>query len=101
MGILGNIFYDNKVMLQGLSSNINRLSSRGIDDEFINRFQELLDSCEELCTRQAMLKRDLQITEGQLCQQLTELEKVRLKAAARVKKTFDKTAWKSFGLDAS
>ena len=101
MGILGNIIYDNKVMLQGLSSNIDRLSRRGIDDEFINYFQGLLDSCEELSVRQAMLKKDLQITEGQLCQQLTELEKIRLEAAARVKKTFDKTTWNSFGIDAS
>ena len=100
MGILGNIFYENKVMLQGLSSNIDRLSRRGIDDKFINRFQALLDSCEKLSARQAMLKMDLRTTEDQLCQQLTELEKVRLEAAARVKKTFDKTAWKIFGLDA-
>ena len=101
MGILGNIFYENKVMLQGLSSNIDRLSRRGIDDKFINRFQALLDSCEKLSARQAMLKMDLRTTEDQLCQQLTELEKVRLDAAARVKITFDRTTWKSFGIDAS
>jgi hypothetical protein len=87
-----------EVMLAGIKSHKETLSPRGINDQYIEKFEALTKNCVNTNNTQEKAKADLMALTRQLEESLTELEK-ELQFCKRVVKTdIPKSQWKEFGM---
>ena len=87
-----------EVMLAGIRSHKETLAPRGINDQYIEKFEQLTQKCVNTNNIQEKAKADLMELTRQLEESLTELEK-ELQFCKRVVKTdISKSQWKEFGM---
>jgi hypothetical protein len=87
-----------EVMLAGIKSHKETLAPRGINDQYIEKFETLSKKCVNTNNIQEKAKADLMELTRQLEESLTELEK-ELQFCKRVVKTdIPKSQWKEFGM---
>jgi hypothetical protein len=89
---------DARVMLAGIKSHKETLAPRGINDQYIEKFETITNTCVETNNIQEKAKADLMALTGQLNESVDELEK-ELQFCKRVVMTeIPKSQWKEFGM---
>jgi hypothetical protein len=89
---------DTKVMLAGLTANIERLGKRGISADFIAKLQGMYDEAKTIDNEQESMKARLKEKSDALHQKMDEVETVYREAKKVVKLEMPKESWKEFGI---
>lgn len=87
-----------KVMSAGLGGHIERVSKRGISEDFIRQFESLRTDAMKLDDEQEDLKAKLKTKTAELDRRMGELLSMMSEAKKVVKLEMEKESWKSFGI---
>jgi len=94
----GKRIEDANVMLSGISVYIEKLTQRGIDEQYIDKFKTLLAECVEINNNQEKAKSDLKNFTNQLVVKMDALEKEVQYCKRVVKTEIAIPLWDSFGM---
>ncbi len=89
---------DAQVMLAGLKSNKETLAPRGINDEYIEKFENLTKNCVATNNTQEKAKADLMDLTRQLNELIDELGKEYQFCKRVVQTEINSSKWKEFGM---
>lgn len=87
-----------EVMLNGLKNNLEILSKRGIDQEFLDQMTQLHQDVITLNNEQENLKATLKIKTDDLNRNLTELARIYAQSRKLVKMELPQVQWVEFGI---
>ncbi len=87
-----------KLMLAGIKQYPERLARRGLDAEFISRFEKSFQEVQTLDNEQEKLKAELKSKSAALTEKSTGLDALYIEAKKMVKVEIESTAWKEFGI---
>ena len=89
---------DSKLMLAGLQQNPDRLAKRGLDADFVSRYETALSQAQTLDAEQERLKAELSTKTNVLKQCMADLNKLYAEARKIVKIEMEVTSWQEFGI---
>jgi hypothetical protein len=89
---------DAKLMIAGLKSNTDKLNNRGLNAEFITKFEAAYNAAQQIDNEQENLKAKLKTKTAELDAKVTELNKMVMDSKKIVKIDIDKSGWKEFGI---
>lgn len=87
-----------EVMLNGLRNNIETLSKRGINQEFIDQMTQLHQSVITTNNEQENLKATLKVKTDELNRSMTELLRLYAESRKLVKMELPQVQWVEFGI---
>jgi hypothetical protein len=90
---------DAKLMLSGLKKNSDRMSKRGIDEEFLSSYQTNFGESQELDNEQESMKAKLKEITEKLDKKMIELNKQTSQSKKLVKIEMEQSKWKEFGIN--
>lgn len=89
---------DAQVMLAGIKSHKETLASRGINDQYIEKFENLTKKCVDTNNKQEKAKADLMDLTTQQNESIDELEREYQFCKRAVMTEIPKSQWKEFGM---
>ena len=90
-----------KVMIAGLKKNVEQMSKRGIDTDFIEKIENLYVANQGKDNEQEDLKAKLKTATAQLNSGMKEMDELYSEAKKMVKVEMDQETWKTFGISDS
>lgn len=96
---LAEIVNATELMLSGLKAHQSELSTRGLDDAFIKKMEDLMKELVQANNLQEKLKADLKTQTEKVDQMMGNLQKLSSEAKKRVKLDVPATQWKEFGIE--
>lgn len=94
----GNKMNAANVMISGLKEQLERASNRGLNEEFVNRMETLMNDSMKLDTEQETLKSKLKTKTAELNDKVDELTAMVEEAKKVIKLEFEPEMWKMFGI---
>ncbi|MCP5047065.1 MAG: hypothetical protein GY940_07820 [bacterium] len=92
---------DAEVMLAGLIAKLALVSTRGMNQEFIDNFKLVQGDAVKLNNQQEDLKSQLNAKTDELEAKMKELQKLYSESSKVVKLAVPQNKWKSFGINAT
>lgn len=89
---------DAKLMIAGIKANIEALSGRGLNAEYVADYEAIYSDALRLDNEQESLKAQLKTKTKELDNKMKELDKKTGYSKKTVKMDVEKTKWKEFGI---
>lgn len=86
------------VMAVGLRDQLERISKRGLDEEFVNKLETLMNETAAIDSEQENLKSSLKKKTAELEAHVSEIGRMMDEAKKVVKLEFEPELWKKFGI---
>ena len=89
---------DSKLMLSGVKQQSDRLTKRGLDSKFVEKYERIFGDVQKLDNEQERLKATLKKKTETLQGKAKELKALYSEAKKIVKIEMSNSAWKEFGI---
>ncbi len=90
---------NSKLMLAGLKQNPEQLAKRGLDADFVNKYETAFNEAQTLDNEQEKLKAEQKSKTVALQGRLTDLGALHSEARKIVKIEMPNTSWREFGIE--